>query len=168
MRGEQADYEEDWFREVFVWDCFSSRSGMCLSFFQAVAYCIITFSAAKLQKNDVGKVRNLTIHTFLNVNFNTSGQLNECPLVGFELVNCGLLFLHASDHGSAVTGGFPCHDIMFIAIRATAEFCSLIRIGTDVYHNDVPARRTSERQVGFNSPCCKSKGYYAEQSGKRD
>ena len=128
---------------------------MYLSFFQAVAYCIITFfvykfhtkitfSAAKLQKNDVKKVRNLTILTFLNVNFNTSGQLNECPLVGFELVNCGLLFLHASDHGSAVTGGFPCHDIMFIAIRATAEFCSLIRIGTDVYHNDVPAGRATE------------------------
>ena len=116
------------------------------------------------------KVRNLTILTFLNVNnvnFNTSGQLNECPLVGFELVNCGLLFLHAGDHSAAVTGGFPCHDIMFIAIRATAELSALGCIGADVDHNDVPARRTSERQVGFNSPCCKNKGYYAEQSGKR-
>jgi len=128
---------------------------MYLSFFQAVAYCIITFfvykfhtkitfSAAKLQKNDVRKVRNLTILTFLNVNFNTSGQLNECPLVGFELVNCGLLFLHAGDHSAAVTGGFPCHDIMFIAIRATAEFGALSCIGADVYHNDVPAGRATE------------------------
>ena len=71
-------------------------------------------------------------------------QLNECPLVGFELVNCGLLFLHAGDHSAAVTGGFPCHDIMFIAIRATAEFGALSCIGTDVYHNDVPAGRTTE------------------------
>ena len=125
---------------------------MYLSFFQAVAYCIITFfvykfhtkitfSAAKLQKNDV---RNLTILTFLNVNFNTSGQLNECPLVGFELANCGLLFLHAGDHGTAITGGFPCHNIVLIAIRATAEFGALSRIGADVYHNDVPAGRATE------------------------
>ena len=89
------------------------------------------------------KVRNLTILTFLNVNFNTSGQL-KCPLVGFELVNCGLLFLHAGDHGTAITGGFPRHNIMPIAIRATAEFGALSCIGADVYHNDVPAGRTTK------------------------
>ena len=129
------------------------RACMYLSFFQAVAYCIITFlyinsirkSHFRLQnykKNDVKKVRNLTILTFLNVNFNTSGQLNECPLVGFELVNCGLLFLHASDHGSAVTGGFPRHNIVLIAIRATAELSALGCIGTIVKGASEFIRRT--------------------------
>ena len=83
------------------------------------------------------KVRNLTILTFLNVNYNTSGQLNECPLVGFELVNCGLLFLHAGDHGTAITGGFPSHNIMLVAIRTTTKFSALVGIRADVNYNDV-------------------------------
>lgn len=103
--------------------------------------------------------------TIFKILYNASRR-TFCPPAYFGHVTCGLLFLHASDHGAAVAGGFPRHHIVFVAIWATAEFCALSRIGADVDHNDVPAGWATKGYTRFHSPCCKGNSHHAEQCGK--